>query len=71
MLFRSVEEARRGKPQTITLRGTPAAVVLSFEQYQELTRPRSPLSEFFKSSPLRGVELELERSRDTGREVEL
>ncbi|TRO79123.1 type II toxin-antitoxin system Phd/YefM family antitoxin [Trichloromonas acetexigens] len=70
-LSRVVEEARRGKPQTITLRGTPAAVVLSFEQYQELTRPRLPLSEFFKSSPLRGVELELERSRDTGREVEL
>lgn len=70
-LSRVVEEARRGKPQTITLRGTPAAVVLSFEQYQELTRPRLPLSEFFKNSPLRGVELELERSRDTGREVEL
>ncbi len=70
-LSRVVEEARRGKPQTITLRGTPAAVVLSFELYQKLTRPASPLSEFFKASPLRAVELDLERSRDTGREVEL
>lgn len=70
-LSKVVEEARRGTPQTITLRGTPAAVVVSFEQYQELTRPRSPLSEFFRSSPLHDVELDLERSRDTGREVEL
>lgn len=70
-LSRVVEEARRGTPQTITLRGTPAAVVLSFEQYQELTRPRTPLSVFFQHSPLGEIELDLERSRDVGREVEL
>ncbi len=70
-LSRVVEEARRGRPQTITLRGEPAAVVVSFEQYQALTRPASSLAEFFRSSPLHGVELVLERSRDTGREIEL
>ena len=70
-LSRVVEEARRGRPQTITLRGTPAAVVVSFEQYQELTRSLSPLSEFFRSSPLHAIELGLERSRDVGREVDL
>jgi prevent-host-death family protein len=70
-LSRVVEEARRGAPQTITLRGAPAAVVVSFEKYQELTRPRSSLSEFFQASPFHCVELDLERSRDTGREVEL
>lgn len=70
-LSRVVDAARRGKPQTITLRGTPAAVVLSFEQYQELTRPRTPLSDFFRHSPLRDIELDLERSHDVGREVEL
>ena len=70
-MSRVVEEARRGTPQTITLRGTPAAVVVSFEKYQELTRPRSPLSEFFRSSPFHGIELDLERSRDAGREIEL
>lgn len=70
-LSRVVDAARCGRPQTITLRGTPAAVVLSFEQYQELTRPRTPLSDFFRHSPLRNVELDLERSHDLGREVEL
>ena len=59
-LSRVVEEARRGTPQTITLRGAPAAVVVSFEKYQELTRPLSPLSAFFRSSPLRDGELDLE-----------
>ena len=70
-LSRVVGEARRGRPQTITLRGEPAAVVVSFDQYLELTRSRQPLSEFFHASPLGGVELDLERSRDVGREVEL
>lgn len=70
-LSRVVEEARRGTPQTITLRGAPAAVVVSFEKYQELTRPTTPLSEFFRSSPLHDIELDLERSPDIGREVEL
>jgi prevent-host-death family protein len=70
-LSRVVEEARRGQPQTITLHGTPAAVVVSIEQYRELTRVKTPLSEFFQASPLRGIELDLERPRDTGREVDL
>jgi prevent-host-death family protein len=70
-LSRVVEEARRGQPQTITLHGTPAAVVVSIEQYRELTRAKTPLSEFFQASPLRGIDLDLERNKDTGREVDL
>lgn len=70
-LSQVVEEARHGQPQTITLRGEPAAVVVSFEQYQELTRPTQPLTRFFQSSPFRGINLDLERSLDTGREVDL
>lgn len=70
-LSRVVEEARRGQPQTITVHSTPAAVVLSFEQYKELTRVKTPLSQFFQTSPLRGIELDPERSRETGREVDL
>lgn len=70
-LSRVVEDARRGQPQTITLHGTPAAVIVSIEQYRELTRAKTPLSQFFKTSPLRGIELDFERNRDTGREVDL
>lgn len=70
-LSRVVEEARRGQPQTITLRGAPAAVVVSFEQYQALTRPPLSLAAFLGASPLVGLELDLERGQDTGREIEL
>lgn len=58
-------------PQTITRRGEPAVVVLSIDEFHRLTTPSSSLLEFFQASPLRGVDLDLERDRDPGREVEL
>ena len=70
-LSRVVDAASKGVPQTITLRGTPTAVVLSFAQYQELIRPRTPLSSFFQSSPLRGVDIDTCRNQDAGREVDI
>ena len=50
-------------PQTITVRGRRAAVVLSPEDYDRLQRPRLSLAEFMARSPLVGVELDLERDR--------
>ena len=48
--------------------------MLSDEQYEELVgkshQPKS-LVEFFRQSPLVGVELDLERNQDTGRDIEL
>ena len=66
-----VDRARRQGPQTITLRGKPAAVVVSFEEFSRLTQPPLSLVEFLQHSPLSGMDLQLERSRDTGREVDL
>ena len=34
-------------------------------------KPKKTLSEFFRESPLVGLELEFERSKDTGRDIEL
>lgn len=70
-LSRVVEQARSEGPQTITLHGRPAAVVLSFEEYRRLTRPEGLLSQFFSNSPLAGEELDLARSADLSREIEL
>jgi prevent-host-death family protein len=47
------------RPQTITVRGKETAVVLYFEEYRKLTKPKQTLYEFIQSSPLRGFELEL------------
>jgi antitoxin Phd len=65
-----VNEAADG-PQVITRHGRDAAVVLSMEEYRKLTHHDDDLVSFLRSSPLAGVELDLERSTDLPREVEL
>jgi prevent-host-death family protein len=70
-LSQVVDSALHDGPQTITLRGKPAAVVVSFEEYRKMTQPRTGLSQFFRQSPLHSVELDLSRSTDLSREVEL
>ncbi len=66
--------ARTEGPQRITRQGKEGVVMISDEQYQRLTirsnQPKS-LVRFFKESPLAGVELNLERDRDTGRDIDL
>ena len=70
-LSRVVGEARRGRPQTITLRGEPAAVVVSFDQYLELTRSRQPLSESSAPCPSAKLNSIWNAAGMSGREVEL
>lgn len=66
-----VNQAVEKGPQTITRRGKPAAIVLSVEYFRRLTASREDLVTFFRKSPLLGVELDIERSDDTGRDVAL
>ena len=66
-LSRIVATARTRRPQTITVHGKDAVVVLSAETYRKLRKPKGSLVEFFQRSPLRGVDLKVKRSRDTGR----
>ncbi len=66
-----VDKALHQGPQVITRRGTETAVVLSIEEYQKLRQPETDLVDFFQASPLVDVDLDLERTRDTGREIEL
>lgn len=58
-------------PQTITVRGRRAAVVLSPEDYDRLKRQRTSLVEFMAASPLAGAEVEFERDRSLPRDVHL
>lgn len=66
-----VAQARTHGPQTITIRGRPAVVVVSVETYARQTRPTTSLVEFFQQSPLHGLDIDLERSADIGREIDL
>src|SRR5678815_2242839 len=66
--------ARTEGPQRITRQGKEAVVMISDEQYDRLmAKSRQPKSivEFFRESPLVGVDLDLEREKDTGRDIEL
>ncbi len=63
-----VKKAGQEGPQHITLHGEPAAVVLSEAEYRRLRR-RSRFIDFVRSSPLKGVELDLTRDRSSQREI--
>jgi antitoxin Phd len=66
--------ARTEGPQLIVRQGKEGVVMISGEQYDEFVgRSHQPknLVQFFRESPFVGVELDLERQKDEGREVEL
>ena len=66
--------ARAAGPQRITRQGKEGVIVISDEQFEELVgRSHQPknLVQFFRESPLVGVELDLERNTDTGRDIKL
>ena len=66
-----VNEALRHGPQIVTRHGIETVVILSTQDYQRLSAPKGGLVDFFQQSPLQGAVLDLERSRDTGRDVDL
>jgi antitoxin Phd len=66
--------ARTAGPQLITRQGKEGVVMIPVEQFDQLVnRSRQPKSlvQFFRESPLVGLDLDLERDKDTGRDVEL
>jgi len=65
-----VDRAQAG-PQTITRNGKPSAVIVSVEEWARKTVRKGTLAEFLLASPLRGADLDLERQRDTARDVTL
>lgn len=66
-----VKEALDKGPQVITRRGKEVVVILSMEEYGRLKKSQSGVIEFFRNSPLVGVELDLERDKTHPREVNL
>lgn len=66
--------ARLEGPQRITRQGTDSVVMIAEEQYEQLVRrSRQPtnLVQFFRQSPLVGVDLNLDRDRHPVRDIEL
>ena len=70
-LFR---KARTEGPQVITKQGTEAVVMISHERYDQLVkkaRKSKDLVQFFRDSPLMGLDLDFERDKSEGRDFEL
>ena len=66
-----IKRAANGDAQTVTVHGKPMAVVVSAEEYVRLTRHRTKLSSALLRPDLAAEDLDITRSRDTGRDIEL
>ena len=66
-----VEKAVNDGPQVITKRGIETAIVLSYQDYRKMVAGQKKLSQFFRESPLVGVDLDLTRDTSPIRDVTL
>jgi antitoxin Phd len=66
-----VKRAASGEAQVVTVHGKPAAVIVAADQYARLTRRKGKLSDALLRPDLAIEDLDLTRSRDTGRNVDL
>ena len=66
-----VEQAMLNEPQIVTKHGKNAVVILSFDDYIKITKPTTDLVTFLRESPLMDVELDISRSPELPREIDL
>jgi prevent-host-death family protein len=69
-----VRRASSEGPQIVTYRGADTAVVLSIEQYQKLNAAKPSFIDHLLSEPKwddETIDLINDRSRDTGRDIDL
>lgn len=70
-LSQLIKQAASGDAQVVTVHGKPVAVVVSVAEYARLTRRRGRISSALLRPDLAIDDLDLSRSRDTGRDIEL
>ena len=66
-----IRRASTDGPQAITVHGSKKAMVLSAEAYQKLVGNKPSFLQLINHSPLKGLELRLQRDRSTARRVDL
>jgi prevent-host-death family protein len=57
--------------QTITKNGREVAVVISKSEFDNLRKPKNTLIEFFENAPFPDEDLDLDRNKDLGRDIDL
>jgi prevent-host-death family protein len=66
-----VNKALEEGPQTVTRHGEEIVVILSKAEYNRLLKSQTSLLDFFRQSPLVGIELDLERDQSLPRDIDL
>lgn len=69
-----VRRARSDGPQLVTKRGKDAVIVIAVEELQRLqapVTPKTPFIAFMESLYVPGLDLDIPRERDLGREIDL
>ncbi len=66
-----VKAAQRGQPQELTRHGEGVAVVISLEDYQSLAGKKKTMANLVKRSKGLNVELDVRRSKQTARTIDL
>jgi len=57
-----ISRALKEGPQLITRHGKKTVVVVAYAEYERLRKSQGKLSEFFKASPLAGIDLTRDKS---------
>ena len=66
-----IKRAAGGEAQVVTVHGKPTAVVVSAAEYARLTRRRGKLSSALLRPDLAAEDLDISRSRESGRDIAL
>jgi antitoxin Phd len=66
-----IDKAIKDGPQVVTRRGIETVVIVSMDEYRDLTKPKTDIVDFFQKSPLKDANLDLIRNRDLPREVDI
>ena len=71
--FSQVVQYARKEPQIITLRNKETVAIISIEDYRKLypQKNKPSLLNVMQNSPWENIELDVSRSKDTGRDIEL
>ena len=66
-----VNEVTKDGYQTITKNGHPVVVVISIREFEKLQASKDSILDFFLESPFPELDLDMQRDKDTGRDIKL
>lgn len=66
-----VKLANQEGPQEITMRGQPTAILISLEDFKKIKGKKPSLVSLLRSSPLAGINLDLQRDQSLARDIKL